>query len=44
LEKAYIGGVRSRRQQMSNHCPDCGATLEDFVEGSSMRQRCSSCG
>ena len=29
---------------MSNHCPDCGATLEDFVEGSSMRQRCPSCG
>ena len=29
---------------MSDHCPDCGSELEDFVEGSSMGQRCPSCG
>lgn len=29
---------------MSNHCPDCDTILEDFIEGSSMGQRCPSCG
>lgn len=29
---------------MSDRCPDCGSELEDFVEGSSMGQRCSGCG
>ncbi|MDO4539110.1 MAG: hypothetical protein Q4B54_13180 [Coriobacteriales bacterium] len=29
---------------MSECCPDCGAALEDFVEGSSMGQRCPGCG
>ena len=29
---------------MSDYCPDCGIKLEDFLEGSSMGQRCPSCG
>lgn len=29
---------------MGDRCLDCGSELEDFVEGSSMGQRCSSCG
>ncbi len=29
---------------MSDRSPDCGSELEDFVEGSSMGQRCPSCG
>lgn len=29
---------------MSDYCPDCGTVLEDFIEGSSMGQRCPSCG
>lgn len=29
---------------MSDHCPNCDAILEDFIEGSSMGQRCPSCG
>lgn len=29
---------------MSDHCPDCDTVLEDFIEGSSMGQRCPNCG
>lgn len=29
---------------MSDYCPDCGTILEDFIEESSMGQRCPSCG
>lgn len=29
---------------MSDHCPNCDTILEDFIEGSSMGQRCPSCG
>ena len=29
---------------MSDYCPDCGTKLVDFLEGSSMGQRCPSCG
>jgi hypothetical protein len=29
---------------MSDHCPDCDTILEDFIEGSSMGQRCPNCG
>lgn len=29
---------------MGDHCPDCGTVLEDFIEGSSIGQRCPSCG
>lgn len=29
---------------MNDYCPNCGAILEDFIEGSNMGQRCPSCG
>lgn len=29
---------------MSAHCPHCDTILEDFIEGSTMGQRCPNCG